>query len=225
MSDFRYCWTNTSRLLEEKNLPFNNMNFWYYVSSMSKSTERGRLKTAACHLKPYVLLPLWCGKFRKHYLCSVVSVPRFFLLCDIVHLHLQQHGASRARSRIKFVIHFMYIDCIYILVKKSKTTHRKLMSSWTITLLGNTISKLFTWFWIFFIAHFVRPWQIGQKMATVSLPLPLPHSVSYPFGLCIFSTFCDHWIRRYAQLCQSTGNKVSKIRVSKMAGGRKWKKK
>jgi hypothetical protein len=35
----------------------------------------------------------------------------------------------RARSRIKFVIHFMYIDCTYILVKKFKTTHRQLMSS------------------------------------------------------------------------------------------------
>jgi hypothetical protein len=28
------------------------------------------------------------------------------------------------------IIHFMYIDCTYILFKKYKTTHRKLMSSW-----------------------------------------------------------------------------------------------
>jgi hypothetical protein len=32
----------------------------------------------------------------KHYFCSVISVPRFFYFCDIVHLHLQQHGASSA---------------------------------------------------------------------------------------------------------------------------------
>jgi hypothetical protein len=30
-----------------------------------------------------------------------------------------------ARFRIKFVIHFMNIDCTYILAKKFKTTHRK----------------------------------------------------------------------------------------------------
>jgi hypothetical protein len=58
--------------------------------------------------------------------------------------HSESRGAPySARSRIKFVIHFMYIDCTYILSKKFKTTHRKLMSSCPIrmTLLWNTISK------------------------------------------------------------------------------------
>jgi hypothetical protein len=56
---------------------------------------------------------------------------------------LSRSVGLRARFRIKFVIHFMYIDCTYILFKKFKTTHIKLMNSWPIrmTLLGNTISK------------------------------------------------------------------------------------
>jgi hypothetical protein len=52
--------------------------------------------------------------------------------------------AVSIRSRIKFVIHFMYMDCCtWILFKKCKTTHGKLMSSSPVrmTLLGNTISK------------------------------------------------------------------------------------
>jgi hypothetical protein len=34
------------------------------------------------------------------------------------HWRVLNQPTIRARSRIKFVIHFMYIDCTYILVKK-----------------------------------------------------------------------------------------------------------
>jgi hypothetical protein len=113
-----------------------------------------------------------------------------------------------ARSRIKFVMHFMYIDCTYILFKKIKTTHRKLMSCWPIrmTLLGNTISqsfKKFTWFWIFLLGIFVRPWQIWQKMATVSLPHKLYHytpAMRGKYGLWKNWSFLVHVRRIYSEL-------------------------
>jgi hypothetical protein len=84
------------------------------------------------------------------------------------HSIFSERSCSRARSRIKFVIHFMYIDCTYNLVKKFKTTHRKLMSSWAIRmtlLLGIQYQsfKKFTWFWIFLLHILWDPDKSDRK--------------------------------------------------------------
>jgi hypothetical protein len=74
-----------------------------------------------------------CSRIWRTLCCSALFQRKHYHLDhDIRHVLCDIYCMQGYRSSIKFVIHFMYIDCTYILVKKIKTTHRKLMSSWPI---------------------------------------------------------------------------------------------